>query len=133
MSVAGYSGNSSFGWISVTSKSQKQERAGALKFGGSVRPGSGNQWHSKGDVITATHLIEYKYTDNKSYSLKQADLETLRRQAILEDRMALFGISFGGKDNYVVLSEFDYENLLAAFLATMGQTEAAEKIVEGRE
>lgn len=117
----------------MTSKSQKQERAGALKFGGSVRPGSGNQWHSKGDVITATHLIEYKYTDNKSYSLKQADLETLRRQAILEDRMALFGISFGGKDNYVVLSEFDYENLLAAFLATMGQTEAAEKIVEGRE
>lgn len=99
--------------MSSLKKSQKQERDGAAKYGGSVRPGSGNKWFAKGDVKTPNNLIEYKYTDNKSFSIKLAELEKIEREALLEDRVPLFGVSFSGK-SYVLLTEDDYECLLLA-------------------
>ena len=94
-------------------KSQRQERDAAAKYGGRVRPGSGNKWHSKGDVITEDSLIEVKYTDKKSFSLKLEELLKIEREALMEDRVPLFGISFSGK-NYVVMTEEDYETLMLA-------------------
>lgn len=41
-------------------KSRKQESEVAEAIGGDVTSGSGNQWHSKGDVTSPAYLVECK-------------------------------------------------------------------------
>lgn len=88
-------------------KSQTQEKKAASRYGGHVNPGSGNQWYHKGDVRTPDLLIEAKYTDAASYSLKVADLHKVEKQAYAIDKDWAFLISFGGEE-FVVIRESDY-------------------------
>lgn len=70
--------------VNRTRRSRKQEAAGAQIFGGKVVPGSGSGWAVKNDVRTDDVSFEYKFTDNKSFSLKSADLIKAERQALLD-------------------------------------------------
>lgn len=90
--------------------SQKQERALAKKLvGASVNSGSGNGWIRKGDVRTDDELFELKITDAKSYSLKDAELQKLSDQALIDGRIPVFMVEFKSTGNkYVILSEDDY-------------------------
>jgi len=99
--------------VAITSlkKSQRQEKATAKRFGGSVNAGSGNGWVRKNDVRTDDISFEMKYTDAKSYSLKAADLRLAERHALLDGREMAFGISFSGERDYVVVPAEYFERL----------------------
>lgn len=92
--------------------SQKQERKHAIKYGGQVNPGSGNQWLRKGDVRTDDTLWELKITDKQSYSLKDADLKKHANHALLDGLIPIFLVEFKTSGNrWVILDENDYSAL----------------------
>lgn len=92
--------------------SQRQERALARKLQGSVNSGSGNGWVRKADVRTEDELFELKITSAKSYSLKDAELEKLNNQALVDGRIPVFMIEFKSTGNsWVILSKDDYLTL----------------------
>jgi hypothetical protein len=72
--------------------------------------GSGNGWVRKNDVRSDDLSIEAKYTDKKSYSLKQADLHKGEKHALVDGREFAFVISFSGEE-WVVIREADYKDL----------------------
>lgn len=92
--------------------SQRQEKALARKLGGSVNSGSGNGWLRKGDVRTEEELFELKITSAKSYSLKDAELEKLTNQALVDGRIPVFMVEFKTTGNaWVIMSKDDYLTL----------------------
>lgn len=66
----------------------------AKTVGGRLQPGSGNQWFAKGDLKTATHLIQVKATTAKSFILKLEDLDQIEQQAASVDREPQFVVEF---------------------------------------
>lgn len=86
--------------------SQKQERAVAKRYSGSVNAGSGNGWVRKSDVRSNHVLFEMKYTDAKSFSLKAADLEKAEKYALIDGREMVFGVSFSGIEYMLVPEEY---------------------------
>jgi hypothetical protein len=90
-------------------RSRLQEARAAEDYKGKRTPGSGNQWHSKGDIKTDDYLIECKTTTKASYSLKYQDLLKIWKEAILESRTPLFEIEFSTIGmNFVVLEKNDF-------------------------
>lgn len=87
---------------SVLNSSKLQELRTAKELGGDLVSGSGNQWHSKGDVKAKRYLVECKRTDKKSYSLKAEDLEKLRVQAHKAGKNPLFQVELG-KERLAIL------------------------------
>lgn len=84
-----------------------QETRVAADLGGRRQPGSGSQWHSKGDVSTPTYLVECKQTDKGSYGLKLDTLRKIEREAAAAGKEPLFQVEFHGTgriDQYVVIS-----------------------------
>ena len=88
-------------------RSNKQEKRTADKYNGSRNVMSGAGWVRKNDVRTEDLLVENKYTDKKSYSIKSEEMVKLARTAILEDRMPVLQVDLGGR-SYVVLLEDDF-------------------------
>jgi hypothetical protein len=88
-------------------ESQKHEKRLANKISGSRNAASGALWSRKGDVRSDDLLIEHKWTGKKSFSLKADVLEKIVREAILESRMPVLGVSLNNK-NYVLLIEDDF-------------------------
>jgi len=95
--------------------SQKQEKDLAKTLGGKTVAASGAFWSRKGDVRSDQYLVEAKFTAAQSYSLKAADLEKLRKQAIMDDRVPLFVVQLNNK-NYMILGEDDWLELTGAGL-----------------
>lgn len=91
--------------------SKLQEARAATDYGGRTTPGSGNQWHSKGDVKTSDFLIECKTTTKLSYSLKAATWQKIRNEAVLEELYPLMEIEFFG--NATTLVVMDKEDFIA--------------------
>lgn len=91
-------------------KSQRQEKRLAARYDGLTSAGSGNGWVRKNDVRTADLSIEAKYTDKKSYSLKQDDLHKGEKYALVDGREFAFMVSFSGEE-WVVIREADYKEL----------------------
>lgn len=93
-------------------KSDKQEKTLAQLVGGSTQAGSGNQWHSKGDVIDKEFLHECKYTKHKSYSLSIKTWQEIDQKAFeMGGKIPAMEILLGeGQENLklIVLSEDDY-------------------------
>lgn len=72
----------------MKTKSQKQEQRVAKEVGGKVTPASGALWGLKGDVRADSILIECKYTDAQSYSVKSAVWKKIKNEA-LRDRFRI--------------------------------------------
>ena len=93
-------------------KSTKQENALALRVGGKTQAGSGNQWHSKGDVEDKAFLHECKYTKNKSFSVSIKLWEEIEEKAFqMGGKHPAVELLLGeGQENLklIVLSEDDY-------------------------
>ena len=92
-------------------RSREQEKRIAKRHDGQLSSGSGNGWLRKNDVRTDGILWEMKRTDRKSITLKDTDLEELRKNALLEGRMPAMHVEIG-KRRYVVLTENDFEGLM---------------------
>lgn len=91
-------------------KSKLQEARAAKDYGGSITPGSGNQWHSKGDVITPEFLIECKTTQYTSYNLTSYTWRKIREEAVLINRTPAMEIEVDGL-HLVVLDKEDFREL----------------------
>lgn len=93
-------------------KSDKQEKTLAQLVGGKTQAGSGNQWHSKGDVIDKEFLHECKYTQKKSFSVSIKLWEEIDQKAFeMGGRTPAMEILLGeGQENLklIVLSIDDY-------------------------
>lgn len=74
-----------------------------MDTGGRRQPGSGSQWHAKGDTKSADWLIECKFTDKDQYALKLSVLKSHGMRAILEGKKPLLQIEFGAH-RYAVVS-----------------------------
>lgn len=73
-----------------------------MKNSGRRRPGSGNQWHSKGDVKASRFLLSCKRTDNSSYRLTAKDWAEAVDSAFTEDRHPAMAIEIKGLNLYVI-------------------------------
>lgn len=85
--------------------SKRQEGATAERVDGKTTPGSGSQWHSKGDVVTKYWLIENKTTVTSEYGLKVSTLRKVVAEAALEGKTPALEIEFDGRvrETFVVL------------------------------
>lgn len=86
-------------------KSQKQEKRKAEILGGTVNAGSGNGWVRKNDVRSPEYSAELKVTSKKQYPLKDSELITAEKYALLDGREMLFGIQMASGRNWVTMSE----------------------------
>jgi hypothetical protein len=83
--------------------SRKGEEQTAAETGGRRQPASGATDRWKGDTRSDTLLIERKDTAAKQYTLKIADLDKLRLQALAHDREPVFQVCFVGGRSYAIL------------------------------
>lgn len=95
----------------MLNKGIKAERKLAKDIDGKTTPASGASI-IKGDIITDRFVIQSKYTDKKSFSLKLKDLLQAEADALHEGREPLFMIEFSGR-RYWVLSNYMMEDLLS--------------------
>ena len=91
-------------------ESKKHEARLAKKLGGSRNAVSGAFWNRKGDVRSKDLLVEHKWTGKASFTVKAAVLEKIVKEAILESRTPVLGISLNN-ENYVLLTEDDFLEL----------------------
>ena len=85
----------------VKKKSQKKERQRASELGGKTQPGSGAQWHAKGDIKLENYLIEHKYTDKKGYTLTNEIFLKVEKEALSIAKIPLMLIEIQNK-KYIV-------------------------------
>ena len=78
-------------------RADRQERGIARRLGGRQQPRSGAGPWRKHDVDQGDFLIEAKYTDAKSLSIKLADWEILRKRARTEGKLPMYCIEIGGR------------------------------------
>jgi len=95
----------------VIKRSRQQEKRTAQASSAGLVSGSGNQWHSKGDVKTKRLLIECKQTAKESYSLKLHELQKIQLEALKAGRTPVMALDIAGRD-FVVLRKTDFEELL---------------------
>jgi hypothetical protein len=95
-------------------QSQKHEARLAGVLDGKRNAGSGAFWSRKGDVRSADILLEHKYTGKASFTIKAAVLEKIVKEAILESRMPVLGVSLNS-ENYVLLTEDDFLEMRQSF------------------
>jgi len=95
-------------------QSQKHEARLAEVLDGKRNAGSGAFWSRKGDVRSADILLEHKYTGKASFTIKAAVLEKIVKEAILESRMPVLGVSLNS-ENYVLLTEDDFLEMRQSF------------------
>ena len=88
-------------------QSEKHERRIAKRVGGKTNAASGALWKRKGDVRSDDLLIEHKWTGKKTKTIKSEELKKITTQAILDNRMPVFGLHLDGVD-YVILLEDDF-------------------------
>jgi hypothetical protein len=91
--------------------SRSQERRVAEDVGGRVTPGSGNQWHSKNDVIAPGWSIECKTTEKESFRLTAEALRLAHRNALVDQREMAFVVEIQGS-SWVVLPYATFLSLL---------------------
>jgi hypothetical protein len=94
-------------------QSQKHEERLAKLLDGQRTAASGAFWQRKGDVRSEDLLVEHKWTGKKSFSLSSDVLEKIVKEAILDYRTPVLGISLNGK-NYVLLVEDDFLEMYEA-------------------
>jgi len=88
----------------------KQEKKIAKLLDTSLTPGSGSSnWQgkkadSKSDIL----LVENKYTEKRSFSLKESELSKLRDQAYIQDLEPVFQVSFEGTRTEVAMITMDF-------------------------
>ena len=79
--------------------------------GGSVQPASGALPFWKLDVKSTHWLVEHKYTEAKSYSIKKADYENYLKEAFKDDRLPVLVIEFPNRPE-LKLAVLRYEEFL---------------------
>jgi hypothetical protein len=87
-------------------RSRRQERRIANRVQGRTQPASGATPWRKQDVRQSDFLIEAKFTDRGSYSIKASEWERMRRNALLDGRRPMLVVELQGR-RLVVMEEDD--------------------------
>ena len=85
------------------SLSRSQERRVAKDVSGRPTPASGATSSGRGDVAAEHFLIECKYTEAGSFSLKCAELLKIGNQARARGKIPAFIIDFIGRGQYALV------------------------------
>lgn len=95
-------------------KSILQERRAAEDIGGRVQPGSGAPAHYKSDVRkTGDSRLECKTTGSKSFTLKLAELEKIKAEAIMGGCEGwAFQVEFQGSTSNKRFAVIDWQEYL---------------------
>lgn len=109
--------------MSKVARSRVQEDRVAALFGGYRNPGSGSLpiLELKGDVRKSDVLIECKYTEASSFSVKRAILEKARREALAIRKKYWLDVEFQGTvptdvlGAYVVIDRDDFAEVYEQF------------------
>ncbi len=83
-------------------KSLKQEQAACERWRGKRQPGSGNQWHSKGDAKLERFILSQKFTEADSYRLTTKDWLEAVSCGFEESRIPAMELDIRGVKVYVV-------------------------------
>lgn len=94
-------------------QSRKHEDRIAKLVDGQRTAASGAFWQRKGDIRNEDLLIEHKWTGKKSFTLSSDVLEKIVKEAILDYRVPVLGISLNSK-NYVLMTEDDFIEMYEA-------------------
>ena len=95
----------------VLKRSRRQEASVSKRLGGARVSGSGNQWHDKADVKTATLLVECKRTDKKQFILTKAMLQVHQIQSLKCGKKPVFQLEIGA-EKWAVIRWDHLEQLL---------------------
>jgi hypothetical protein len=101
-------------------RSQKQEQDVAAAIGGRPTPASGAFWTRKGDIRSASYLVEAKRTDGASIVLKRAVWEKIRREALLDGRIPVLALQIQDR-NLIVLDQEDFLVFVAVAEEHLGE------------
>ncbi len=96
-------------------RAQRSESEGAKSEGGKRVPRSG-AGRLKGDIRTSEFLIEDKFTDADSFTLKRSVLDKITREAFTSGRLPQMRVTMPGH-KLRVLREVDYLALMASIPA----------------
>ena len=88
----------------VRTRSIKREKNQALKLGGRCQPnsGAGASKFKKGDIKTDLFLVEDKYTDAASFSLKLDVWRKINNEALCNELRPMMSIGIQGVNLYVI-------------------------------
>ena len=89
---------------------QIKEKKDAQDFDGRRVKGSGNQWHSPGDIRNDTFLVDCKSTTKKSYSVSKSTWDKIYEEALFSQRLPLLSLDIDGLE-LVVISKEDFLEL----------------------
>ncbi len=94
------------------------EEQSAGRMGMTTTPGSGNQWHSKGDFKDHDYLVEHKSTKNESISIKRKWWTKIRDEARSEMKEPALMLAFTDPkgnikdgEGLVIITEKEFKNL----------------------
>lgn len=81
------------------------EKSVAADLGGRVQPGSGATSFAKGDIRLANFLLEHKFTDAASYSLRLETFEKIESEARAMVKLPAMVIDIQGRK--LVIMRYD--------------------------
>lgn len=93
-------------------KWQLKEIKDEKTFQGKRTTGSGNRWHSPGDIKSDVFLIDCKQTDKNSYSVSRDTWNKIYEEALFSYRIPMLSLDISGTE-LVVLSKEDFEKILS--------------------
>lgn len=77
-------------------RSARQEKERAAEIGGKRQAGSGSSHRAPQDVVSPDYMEQLKYTDQKSFALKQAEWLRLKADAQRAGKVPRMVIDFPG-------------------------------------
>lgn len=75
-------------------RSRRQERKVARDLGGRVQAGSGSSWRARQDVKTDDEMVQVKYTDKDSFTLRAKEWEGIVADALKNGREPAMIVEF---------------------------------------
>ena len=105
-------------------RAQKRERSAAKELGGRSVIGSGSLWFDKGDIKTDKFLIEDKFTDSDSYTIKLSVLDIVEKQAFKVHKVPILRFGFEKyQANYVMFHIGYYSDVIDPYCGTISRLE----------
>lgn len=94
-------------------KWRDKERRDAKILGNKPTPRSGGLWFAKGDSKGEKFLVENKTTDKENFTIQGKVWQKIYNEALIEGRMPLLSIEFGGKKvELVIMDKNDFITML---------------------
>ena len=95
----------------VIQKWKQFEKKLGKEFEGKRQKGSGNLWHTPGDISNKKFLIEAKQTSKFSYSISRKTWQKIYNEALFSYRLPLLALLLGDIE-LVILDKNDFLQLI---------------------